>query len=895
MIEWEWIKNICWGPIKYSMEKTNELISNSAVFFFNMYGSRLLDIPDKIIKSNEIDLSYNIFKFFPLPIKKIEQSLSDSSTLHINSGSIDDLIIQVPRSLTEQTTISISKISLCVTIQSDSSVYFSAFASNNSYFNIPLEENTDLLSVYRKISSSLTSYIQNLQFQIDLIEISLGDNLRIILRNITHTKKSTTIDQIEIISVEDSRSITKISQIIFSNKTLQISNISIESEIIDLIPVFYLSSSESTLELKIIIETINIDSLQIKNLSLSISPTIIFLEKLDRIKIQGIFSLKNLVFHYENNTIYPEKIHLHVNNIFKLKNYINQIQIFILKIRQKIISSTNPSSLIIKNLHLILVLEAQDIFEIKINEINTHPLVLHQTTIIIDETTFIIKSICNDPKITAFSTLITSPTFDGIICEIIVYEKTIEFVSANVNNPVQMVDFVRNLIKKFSNQETSETSETSNIELIATESNLNIVFHEKKLSIKIIKGSLLFSTNINITNLHTILSIDDTKIAHIIITFANKFHIKISSAKIFLNQCIISKINSLFDCFSSKQITHQTSLTEGQLQLLSDALNRSLNRSFIVNSIEELDIAINNATSSILRSNSQIEIIEQDIPKTKFLDDNLIFNYINSYVQEEKEENKFQFCVEIDSLHINLSDQTLNNPFLCLILKKIIFTHKEEDNAEEDIIRVVQYGSGQKSNKFITYDLKIEAGAIIDILNNNPEWKYFAKFSSEKMMNLKIKENNSMYKIHLGINPIVLNVREEVLMQLVKILEDFRSNKGDQTEINLEYFYMKEILLNINYYPKHNLSGLVLKDFCIKLSEIRISHISGVDKLFKIIDEKWKNDINLDNYLQFVPNIKIIKPIATPLIQFINQGKKYFGAISINILTEIKNNFFFMI
>ena len=85
--------------------------------FFNLYGKRLLKIDDdKIIKKNECKDDKDIFYFYPLTIKQIEQNVG-LNLITILSGTINDLILSVPWKaiLTDPTLIEIDNIKLVTT------------------------------------------------------------------------------------------------------------------------------------------------------------------------------------------------------------------------------------------------------------------------------------------------------------------------------------------------------------------------------------------------------------------------------------------------------------------------------------------------------------------------------------------------------------------------------------------------------------------------------------------------------------------------------------------------------------------------------------------------------------------------------------------------------------
>jgi len=85
----------------------------------------------------------------------------------------------------------------------------------------------------------------------------------------------------------------------------------------------------------------------------------------------------------------------------------------------------------------------------------------------------------------------------------------------------------------------------------------------------------------------------------------------------------------------------------------------------------------------------------------------------------------------------------------------------------------------------------------------------------------------------------------------------------------------------VNYYPlilKQMGLGphvLTLKDFHIKLSPQLIHHAGNLSELLDIVGNRWKKDINPENLLQFIPNIKIIQPYATPVMRILHIISQY--------------------
>jgi hypothetical protein len=210
--------------------------------------------------------------------------------------------------------------------------------------------------------------------------------------------------------------------------------------------------------------------------------------------------------------------------------------------------------------------------------------------------------------------------------------------------------------------------------------------------------------------------------------------------------------------------------------------------------------------------------------------------------------------------------------FLCIILKKINFYQSSMVNES-------------KNNRLeVKYNLKIDQGGIIDLKSTSAEWKHFAKQTHKSsLFEVNILICGNVHKINANVCPLTVNIREETLIHILSFFSNSHQipKSNGTVDAFVEIFSMKAIGLVINYFPlivKENMNTdmLTLKNFKLNLSSQYLKNINGFNTLISCITTNWKSDLNPNNIIQFIPNIKIIHPYTTIISRFIKLTSKYF-------------------
>jgi hypothetical protein len=359
----EWLKNICLKPLNYGLDKVNFLVMQVVKMILNMYGKKLLKIKDdRIIEKTECIDHRNKFYLYPLDLRPIEQDLGPN-LLKIDYGLISGLTISIPWTsvLTDSTVINIDNISLeCKLCQNDNSVYFSTADMANSYFLRAIEEDDNLVNVYKNVYQLLLKYFHKININVESINIVLENFFRIVITDLLFADHHLTISKVEIHSLSNTKNnilLATIEQLDCVNNGLSVNNLNIDLELANHFPEYYLDSGESSLELELTINNLYFDRLSAKNVIIIINKDQISVNGCDKIMIEKstkIVSDNNIhnlmVCNSNDKTIYLNKsIAVKIWNIPELKLWFNELSEFINVVRQKIILLDSQISLSVVN------------------------------------------------------------------------------------------------------------------------------------------------------------------------------------------------------------------------------------------------------------------------------------------------------------------------------------------------------------------------------------------------------------------------------------------------------------------------------------------------------------------------------------------------------------------
>jgi hypothetical protein len=580
-----------------------------------------------------------------------------------------------------------------------------------------------------------------------------------------------------------------------------------------------------------------------------------------------------------------------------------------------------------------------DIFDIFINTICIDDEIkLNNVKIMYDDKIGIFNNILFEKNsVILLNSVVKSKEFDMIskLTKIIKEPSNLDiyFDSANVSNIIQIVNFITFMIEKFipkSNEPIESvqllSEEQNDFDLLASTTDLSemLILMDKEDEILkplmvniIVRDSNIFSKHENIdfnvfvingnicvttksaTNVIADILMNGYLIARLDSKYVSTESILINSLHIFIDPEIFDQFNYLFGTLTpetSDEIEEEIEISVEGLKQLREALSRSI----ISKSVIDLENTLSKSTNNILQNNT---IIKSPHIITKIFNSpsmimlatsfaNLRDIIIDEYSVEPTEEKDVKLELFINSFHIYFFDKLVKYgsgiksdvAFLCVVIKEINLKKKIECVVEENdkpFIRIIEYGNPKTKNRE-RYTLKIKTGAIIDVACNDPEWKYFVKFPNNNMLDANIILHGDFVRANIIVGPLTTNIREETLFRLLAFFSNSHHVPKNNNSIYIEYFNISSIDISVNYYPLilkqigMDSNAFTLKDFKIRLTSQSVSCIDGFDKLISIIGTRWKDDVNPNNILQFVPNIKIIHPYATPIAQFLQLTTRYF-------------------
>lgn len=887
-----WIKYIYNNSLKYSSKITNLLIINIIVAIFNTFSKRILKTDNSnIITKSEVFDDYSLFYITPLKFENVKQDF-DMNIICIKKSMIDEMAIRVPQIslFMEPPKIIIKKISVELSIFKKE-LYDNFLNATNSYF---LEEisntiHSDIIDAYNEINLIISGYVDHISLDINTIEI-LFENLTIIATNIIYNKNLITIGEIIIyLSTNENYILLKLTEIYFDIMIfkLSITTFFIDFAIINELPVIYTSNNKDKQLLDIEIGLLYVDDIIIEKIKITIDSPLIIIYVPSRFVVHNIMDLRCADYmEYENILVtlnftdniinFITALQIKIGKLHDIiKKYYEIMKIFSLLCSKFIELKYTESNKIYQINNIVVdIIYGDDIFNIMITHIYIDEIVQIKN-IKIFYYGALIKSnmITIDDKINLmlYSVAIESENFNGN--SNLIQLKTsdaiyIQFNNSYVYNPIELLEYIHKIIKIFKSPQTNQNT----TQIIIIISILNASFYHKKCKIDLLinQGTYNLIENIG-KNIDINISIDSYLINTSFFSIISPTNIIIEKLKIYVDPLLFNKVLKL--CIIELPINN-TVYPEHTKNNILDVLSQSS----IMNSIYELHDKYTEKIVAIVNdvNNSDIE------NKTNTYEINYLINsvinlqnlLIENYIDKTKVHPNYDIKIKLESIHLYLFDEIknvydTNKSFLCGIFKNIKFK----------TITLNNYISKTNLKKFF---LKITNFAIIDTQVIDFNWKYFLKFVSKfNVITCNITQcDKSSVNIDLHILPFIISIREETLLKLSLFITNISYKSESTINTCINNFNLNTIDVSLNFYPSFaNIFGgnkLSLYDFKIKLSSISIAHINSFNILAEIIIERWKKELNLNNVIQFAPNIKIIKPCADPLIYFIRILNYYF-------------------
>lgn len=877
----QWFKSLCMSPITYGLQHLNNVAINALTFFLNNYGNKLFRVGTEIIKETKCIEDMDVFYLYPIQIETHISQMVGCNLIMCKSGIIDDIDISFPWKtlLTTQTLVKIGSVDLVISIEPRSMT-----KSSDSIDIGELEQNQDLIIAYGEINDIIEQYFKSICIQVSAIHIKI-DNLDINITDLTYSNQTLSINRIEIV---DSMMIL---DMVYDFKTLYIPHLIIDLNIIKYLPEIYLTDELPTTNICINIaklEIISSETIYISDIKFTIESGMITVSNFKELVITDIIQIythiiNEYVCKYDqlsNEIVFNSSIEVCVMDWNGLTTIFDSLSVINLLSDKIIRKKSEIDTLIIKNGCMIISYLDKN-FSIKADTVEYLSNQLTLTSVMVcdidlDINLIVGSMICkynSDLVVHLYNSCIQSPTF-GLKSDYFAITKTLSELEFNFSNThaIELMLFINYiqcmiaLVQTDPMDRVSLTESTINvsgsdtlvIKLCISNSSFEIVHSEYNFSFLIKSGCIYIVDKIGV-KIDLDIFMNERLISEVSIDMIDSTKVNISSCKIFLDPDIFDQLNYLLGTIPSDYVDGSNS------QLI-------LTQSIMTKSLDELEFVINNV--SLLEDQTNLD----NQPVIKLLlgsISDLHLAIINNYCTTDT--NIYDFKIYIGSTNIYLFDEllkdvVLTDSFMCVVLTGIEFSKLSTRNKKTYSME-------------IKYSLKITNGYAIDMNSMDPAWKYFFKSTNDNyLLNMVTLTHDDLYKLRISIGSLVVCIREETLLRLLGFFSNRYQmpNPTSKATSFVENFDMSGIDIIVNFFPlilKENSIGssmLFLKDFKIRLRQLHLKNISGFGPLLSTVTSSWNTDINPENILQFIPNIKIIQPYTLQFVQIMKLISKYF-------------------
>lgn len=798
--------------ILYLIHKINIIIVSIITFICNMYGKRLFEI-DNIISKNVFLHDKNTFIFNPIHINTFTYYYG-SNYLNFNNIHITDFSASFPWKsiLSKNTIFSIQYIQMNLSIiQQNIIKHIHSFSFCN--------ENIYLLESINLIKQIIIKYVHNIIIQINQIKLLINDNLTITFKNIYYDNKLLIIDKVKIFT---NTKLHCLINNINSSNDINIDSIIFSSSLFEYLPSFSSTNSIQKIYYNLFLKKIIFDELIIDDIHFIISNKII-INSCRKCSISNIMQLsfdfnKYLIKIKSNSIYFNTDINIELYDIDLFYKWIINIKKYLKIIKNKIIYNSHYQENNIYAIKINILYYNEKIF-FDILSINIYENInIVDFNINYNDSILYIKNInISDTEILLHEFSIKDSQFISTISTIqyILHNNQIMFYNLCANNVNIMIDFIKDIVSKF----TTDDNNNNNIILIFYDSIINMYYNNYLITSHIKNISYHINKKCIFDSVFSIL-INEKKIVNIVLINADSENINLKLIDIYLDPDI------------NKLIEEIKNTNNKDVDLLATSI--------IVDNIEELEKKLSNKIIPNVILNDCINIIED-------------------YEFNEKIISIKHFNIHINSIHFYLFENNKQSEyFMYGIIKKTSISKTIENN---DI---------QK------YTISLNTIAIVDSSCTNPMWRYFIK-SQHNAIKCITEINNNKIKIFININPLLANIREKTLIKLVSF---FNKKKQVESNIHILLFQLNELQIRINYYPIMIESAiatdmLTLDNYLLKLSPLYLRNNYNFNDILIKIQNQWKKDFNPDNFIYFIPNIKFIKPYASPISDFICYTRDY--------------------
>ena len=845
----EWFKKLCNIPINYGLKHINYLISNGIQIFLNTYGDKLFSLKDVTIEKNECNGTENLFYLSPVTLKESTQYIG-LNLVNVRSGMLNGIVITTPAISQEtnlHTKITVNNIDLNIEMIDASQNMLSTTLTAESF-----DGENSINDVFASIKNIILRYLHAVCCKIQSINIKILNGITIAMSNIYFDHNKFVCGEVNIFK---RMLIAKLDNIRFESdkfNTLSIDFVRFDTELAEALPELYfeINSDKKIPDLhidinKIVFNITPTNRIEITNIGVNVTEDTIVL-----LKLRSIMLDSNAIYHdtSDGNVAIFEKnsrtctIKKYLTVTVPCTKYLNlvidHIKIFSDSLTSKIIFTDDECNkhLNICNLNLIIVQDPR-IIEVIINKINHTSLSgvqvkCENNLLTCDEI------LCSYEKYECHNVL-----FINLKKEFSVHAKKINianmydiiFTEATANNLSAAITAIANLVA------SNDTAAASTLKINLQIKDSKIIYQcvTSQVNLFVHNGAVNITDKV-ISNADVDVILDAHLLSNISINKLTQTENVIDTVKVFVNPDVFDKINVLLGTLSDAADKEEEKIT----QIMSQT--SSAHSGFEFESCVR-QVLGENSTKSLFESFS-----------------NLRYAIINDY-GNKKLDNIWN--VLVSSVQIYLFNTKKENPFLSIIAKNI---------------QVMAY---QKNVDDMSYEISVQTVTVVDMLCTNPKNKYFLKNTYEDDVTLAIILDMSggidnVVKVQVELHPLTFNVNEETMLMLLSFFSNSYQNP-QKTELLCINFCMKGIILTVNYYPSAskyiNNDILSMQDCKLLLSSQKIMNVNSVGELFSTISQNFKKEINLLNLTHFIPNVKAVQPITSPVMYIYKIVEKYFS------------------
>ena len=266
-----------------------------------------------------------------------------------------------------------------------------------------------------------------------------------------------------------------------------------------------------------------------------------------------------------------------------------------------------------------------------------------------------------------------------------------------------------------------------------------------------------------------------------------------------------------------------------------------------------------------------ISKLEQILSESMIVDEYTdIEQHIHAYVEPEKVRATIDkiiddychkylsplFSVKIDKVLVNLYGKIDEDRFVEISIIDLAIKSHQSD-LETSVVEI------DRNVMTVTF------GVNVTDLDAEGEWRRFLElqhFYADFC-------DDDGYRITTYCKPVVLNIREQCLLQLLSFISPCHCLPRGSSPSSIQYLSISEISLTLNYLPiiANNITSLSLHNHSLTLSPVKCEYCTFKEAT-DTVKASWFNSLEIS---RMITDIKMIKPYAEPIHNLYTLVKNY--------------------